>query len=69
MSIFWKRRRHVEEEALEAKAAKIDADIQLSAANQTRRDVEQQTNKLRRINAENHFSEALHKSFRGGRTA
>lgn len=62
---LWKRRRQVEAEALEAKAAKIEADIELSAAKQTQREVSKQSETLREINRTNHFSEGLTKAFRG----
>lgn len=63
-----KRKKQAELDAKEALAAKIQADIDLSAAYQTKREVGEQTKRLRQINSENHFSEGLHRSFRG-RTA
>lgn len=62
---IWKRRQQVEAEAREAKAAKIEADIELSAAKQTQREVAIQAETLREINRTNHFSEGLTKAFRG----
>lgn len=62
---LWKRRQQVEAEALEAKAAKIEADIELSAVKQTQREVAVQSARLREINKQNHFSEGLQRSFRG----
>lgn len=61
---FWKRKHQAQREADEALAAKIDADIQLSIAHETRREVSQQADKLRQINQTNHFSEGLTKAFR-----
>lgn len=61
---LWKRKRQAEAEATEALAAKIEADIELSAAHETRREVSEQTSRLREINQQNHFSEGLQRSFR-----
>lgn len=61
---LWKRKREAEQEAQAALAAKIQADIELSAAHETRREVSQQSEKLRLINQHNHFSEGLQRSFR-----
>lgn len=63
--MIWSRRKQAEAEALEAKAAKIQAGIDLSAAHEVRREVSQQSEKLREINRQNHFSEGLTRSFRG----
>lgn len=62
---LWKRRQQVEAEAREAMAAKIEADIELSAVKQTQREVSKQSETLREINRTNHFSEGLTKAFRG----
>lgn len=63
--IFWKRRTQAKNDADDALAAKIQADIDLAAVKQTRREVAEQSNKIRAINQQNHFSEGLQRSFRG----
>lgn len=62
------QRAQAEREAAEALAAKVQASIDLSVAQQTAREVEKQAEKIHRINRENHFSEGLTKAFHG-RTA
>lgn len=59
-----KRRRQADREALEALAAKIQAGVELAAAKEVRREVGAQSERIREINAANHFSEGLHRSFR-----
>lgn len=63
--MIWGRRKKAQAEANEALAAKIEADIQLAAAHETKREVAQHAEKLREINRQNHFSEGLTRSFRG----
>lgn len=62
---FWKRHKQAGRDADEALAAKIQADIELKAVKQTRAQVAAQSDKLREINRQNHFSEGLTRSFRG----
>lgn len=61
---FWKRHKQAKTDADEALAAKIQADIELKAVKQTRAQVAEQSDKLREINKQNHFSEGLSRSFR-----
>lgn len=63
--MIWGRRKRAQEAADEALAAKIQADIDLSAAHETKREVEKQSERIREINRQNHFSEGLQRSFRG----
>ena len=63
--MIWGRRKRVQAEANEALAAKIEADIELAAAHETKREVTEHSEKLREINRQNHFSEGLTRSFRG----
>lgn len=61
---FWKRHKQAKADVEEALAAKIQADIELKAVKQTRAQVAEQSDKLREINKQNHFSEGLSRSFR-----
>lgn len=63
--MIWGRRKKAQAEADEALAAKIEADIELAAAHETKRAVAQHSERLREINRQNHFSEGLTRSFRG----
>lgn len=61
---FWTRHKKAVTDANEALAAKIEAERELKAVKQTRREVAEQSEKLREINKQNHFSEGLSRSFR-----
>lgn len=61
---FWKRHQQAKADVEEALYAKIEADIELKAVRQTRAQVAEQSEKLREINKQNHFSEGLSRSFR-----
>jgi len=61
---FWKRHKQAKADVEEALYAKIEADIELKAVRQTRAQVAEQSEKLREINKQNHFSEGLSRSFR-----
>ncbi|KUM31564.1 hypothetical protein AQ436_00030 [Arthrobacter sp. EpRS66] len=61
---FWKRHKRAGKDVEEALAAKIEADIELAAVRATRREVAKQSEQLREINKQNHFSEGLSRSFR-----
>lgn len=63
--MFRGRRKKAQLEADEALAAKIESQIELAAARQTHREVQQQSALIREINNRNHFSEGLQRSFRG----
>lgn len=63
MSI-WGRKRKLQDEAREALAAKIQAGVDHAAAEQARREIGEQSRRLREINQTNHFSEGLTKAFR-----
>ncbi|ALQ30128.1 hypothetical protein AA310_12175 [Arthrobacter sp. YC-RL1] len=62
---FWKRHKQAGQDADEALAAKIEADIELAAVRAQQREVAKQSEQLRQINKQNHFSEGLQRSFRG----
>lgn len=62
---FWKRHKQAGQDADEALAAKIEADIELAAVKAQQREVAKQSEQLREINKQNHFSEGLQRSFRG----
>ncbi len=61
---FWNRYKQAGNDADEALAAKIQAEIDLKAVKKTRAQVAEQSEKLREINKQNHFSEGLSRSFR-----
>lgn len=61
-----KHRTQAEQDRREALAAKIQAEVDDKAANETLREVSEQTGQLRTIYARNHFSESLTKAFREG---
>ena len=65
---MWHRKKQAQAAAREAMAAKIQASVDLAAAQATRKEVAEQADRLREINKKNHFSEGLSKSFQG-RTA
>ena len=51
-------------EMIAAKAAKIEAQLDLDIAKQKYQEVSEQTDQLRLINKRNHFSESLTRAFR-----
>lgn len=63
---FKRRNRQPCDEALAAKAAKIEAEIELDTARKKYREVTNQTAELKAINHRNHFSESLTRAFREG---
>lgn len=63
--MIWGRRKRAQAEADEALAAKIEAELDLKEAKQTQREVTVQSDRIREINRQNHFSEGLQRSFRG----
>ena len=63
--MIWGRRKRAQEAADEALAAKIEAELDLKEAKQTQREVTVQSDRIREINRQNHFSEGLQRSFRG----
>ncbi|HJX77263.1 DUF7620 family protein [Glutamicibacter sp.] len=63
--MIWGRRKQAQEAADEALAAKIEAELDLKEAKQTQREVTVQSDRIREINRQNHFSEGLQRSFRG----
>jgi len=65
---FRKRKHRYCPEEAEAKAAKIEAEIDLDAARKKHYEVSRQTAQLRQINRRNHFSESLTRAFREGHT-
>lgn len=62
---IWGRKRRIKEATDEALKAKIEASIDLAAAQETRREVKENSKVLRNINQTNHFSESLTHAFRG----
>lgn len=61
---FWTRHKKAVNDSEEALYAKIQADLELKAVKKTRAQVAEQSEKLREINRQNHFSEGLSRSFR-----
>lgn len=61
---FWKRYKQAGQDADEALAAKIQAELELKEAKKIQREVAEQSDRVREINRQNHFSEGLSRSFR-----
>ena len=65
---FWpfKHKQTPCDEILAARAANIQAQLDLNTAKQKYFEVTQQTDQLKQVNQRNHFSEALTRTFRRG---
>lgn len=63
--MMWPFKKQVDHaEMIAAKAAKIEAQLDLDTAKQKYQEVSEQTDQLRLINKRNHFSESLTRAFR-----
>lgn len=61
---FWKRYKQAGRDADEALAAKIQAELDLKEAKKIQRQVAAQSELVREINRQNHFSESMTTAFR-----